>query len=370
MRKLMSFKEQYDLEIVSYLEYMARYKSGKRGENSVLGWASKFIKGHKLSKNESDMIVNDATTLQRFFDEVFLCTKDIDLSYFNALIDKENPLDEISVASILMLHTKDFYSLGISEKSVIYTSISYGVLCDYVGITGLKKENIKIIDSFEEFLGILESSNIDDSVKWKLMTVAKKYKEIRADITEIVEKVYDSYVKNLNMVEPLIKKCFVELDNLLISSLKNKIMSEINIGVDENSKVCYSLAFFNAVGLFDTSESKEQKIMFVGVFYYYLKNIVRDRPSEEQLIQTFRCLGEPRKLEIIKSLLKSPCNGKELANRLGITQATISHHTVNMVQNSILYLQSATTNNLEYVVNKELIIKHLLSFKELIEANE
>lgn len=64
-----------------------------------------------------------------------------------------------------------------------------------------------------------------------------------------------------------------------------------------------------------------------------------DRETAESLARTLRALADPTRLQLLSLIRRSPnaeATGSELAEQLGLTQPTVSHHLRIMVDDGLL----------------------------------
>jgi ArsR family transcriptional regulator, arsenate/arsenite/antimonite-responsive transcriptional repressor len=92
------------------------------------------------------------------------------------------------------------------------------------------------------------------------------------------------------------------------------------------------------------------------------------RPArEDRFAQSFAALGEPTRLRIMQMLPRQPIceqmyNVIELADELGLTQPTVSHH-LKILSEAGLVLCRRQCNSLYFYVDQEAVIKWLHDVK-------
>ena len=89
---------------------------------------------------------------------------------------------------------------------------------------------------------------------------------------------------------------------------------------------------------------------FIDDAYYYGMFNVDERPEEirndEKLFLTGACkaMSDPTRMEILLLLKQRPCYNRELAQALGLTPATIMHHTDILLQNGLAAMTTDREN--------------------------
>jgi ArsR family transcriptional regulator len=72
-----------------------------------------------------------------------------------------------------------------------------------------------------------------------------------------------------------------------------------------------------------------------------------DREAAESLARTLRAVADPTRLQLLSLIRRSPnaeATGGELAERLGLTQPTVSHHLRIMVADGLLVREQRGRN--------------------------
>ncbi len=367
LKKLHSFEENKDFEIIVFLSNMVAFKYANKEDRSAFNWAKELIEKRKIATDKSEKFLSNAKKLQDFFEIVFkeasIDKKQLEL-YFSPLIPQENTYDEACIGEILVLHAPYIMeNLDCDYITAIATTMYYSTIA--IGDFRVEKEDVRRCTTFEELMEEVEKSNIEDSVKWKIFQFTKKYAQYEEEIKSIISKVFAIYKENIHLIEDIIEPYILEIDVILENSNQEEMTKKFNMSFneDQDNKTLkyFSISNFNAVAFFNAN------MLMLGIFYLCAKAVTDNNHSIEELGQTLKCLGEARKFEMILSLMEQPCNGKELAKRLGITPATISHHMSPLIANGIIYLKNVTSTNMEYFVNKEYLTNSMQALKELFE---
>ena len=77
----------------------------------------------------------------------------------------------------------------------------------------------------------------------------------------------------------------------------------------------------------------------MGVLEKVLAGLHFQQMSPERLLELFKALGDKRRMEILFLLREHPYYGQELAEKLSLSPATISHHMNLMLQCGLIVME-------------------------------
>ncbi len=175
------------------------------------------------------------------------------------------------------------------------------------------------IETLEDIIIFLEKSKFEGNAKWKLMRIMQQPKEHLLQLINSININIDSYKK----AESEIKKPLMKLLNQYNVSINNhsdKMFFEIKNKFNQDCEIFPTM-------IFPVTQMIFEKSCYYGLF---CKMVVQDRNpslhSKESLLLKLKALSDSSKLEIITSLKVSPKYNLEIAQQLGLTAATMSHH--------------------------------------------
>ncbi|MFI3254149.1 MAG: winged helix-turn-helix domain-containing protein [Eubacteriales bacterium] len=360
------------MELICYLELMAL--EVEKQEKIVLSWAKDFLSKHFLEDKEE--FLEDVALLQQFFDQVneSLPLEEITLLKYFAPLKNQDDFDMYcSVAGVLFQRLPALcFQLKCSEIEGIYTLICRILLSQPSDLNFTVTGEMEIVGE-NEFWDYLENYPIPDEKKWKIHQLCKHWEKYRAEILTIFPKIKDIYERNLPMLQPLLDKYYPEIESAW-ASYDEKTWGEkypFTVENADNLKGFFSFSHFNAVSFIRAIEEGEETfILASGVFFHKLHHMAQEQITTETLSKTLKSMGETRKFEILLSLLDSPCNGKELAVRLSLTPATISHHISPMMEGGLITMNRVNTKNPCYQVNTTRILENLDRLKDIFGEND
>ena len=89
---------------------------------------------------------------------------------------------------------------------------------------------------------------------------------------------------------------------------------------------------------------------------------INDNKINER-VQVFKNLGDRTRYEVLKLIASGETSTKEIANRLGVTSATVSYHINNFLTSKVIKLDKSNTR-FGYVVDYDLLNEIIEGLKE------
>lgn len=211
-----------------------------------------------------------------------------------------------------------------------------------------------LIDTIER-VAYLEKQAITIEAKWHIILILDHVKEHLLKLIDVILESQSAY--------EVASKHIVKLKEKFVKELKDKLgdnpkyISEsfgIDIKIIEGMKVYPSIVAYGS-GRLKVHANEGDGIIFFGCYFNYITEIARKNSQEKlEIVNIMKILGESSKFEIIKLLKKKPMYGIEIAERLGITAPTVSHHMNNLIIYKLVRLEKIE-NKFCYVLDKEKI---------------
>ncbi len=362
--KVQNYTEIIKIDVMFFLIRMAnkdKEYNSSHPLNNLKDNANDIIKKNHYNKEDTNSIVEKMTKIQGFFDAVY---DEINIS--DTIINKyfgeiTNP--NVTAATIILFYLKDFeYKHGYINDTAIYTSIC-SVISRYEEDDMLEENNEKIINDYNEFINYLNLAKISDDCKWKFLQIVTHFEQYQKDINQIINDVTTIYQKNIYLIEDIIDESMNQVQEIVSRISKDEMVEYFHIGLNDTKKpiIALCVSTVNSIGIIDIAN---ESILFVGILF----NFLEDKKSEnniEDVYSTIKNLGEKRKFEILRILDEQPCNGLQLATKLGITPATISHHMKQLVQTGMVGIEYGEKSM--YTIRNKSIVDDLILIKTIIE---
>ncbi|MCM3360566.1 metalloregulator ArsR/SmtB family transcription factor [Niallia sp. Sow4_A1] len=84
----------------------------------------------------------------------------------------------------------------------------------------------------------------------------------------------------------------------------------------------------------------------------------------DKLVAFYKTMGDPTRIRIISLLANKPWNGQALADKLGLSAPTITHHLKKMREINIVY-DRRDKNTIYFYLNKSVILQQTEALKKL-----
>lgn len=175
--------------------------------------------------------------------------------------------------------------------------------------------------------------------------VIKKYEKKLIAKGKSVAEHFENLVNETSMAAYIMKEFYGDLEaenkfkdcDIYISYIKSSTMGFSLEELDASSK-----AIVNIGAIFNASIRIED----------LMKNLVN--LNEEKVLLMLKLLADKSKFEILSSTVDKPAYGAQLASMLGLTTATISHHTSALLDQNLLTLDKVDTK-VYYRANPDMI---------------
>lgn len=227
--------------------------------------------------------------------------------------------------------------------------------------------------SLAEMMAELNKTEIEDEFKWRMAGFFADLNLHTMRVDEIIET-----------AEKLIKPKLAEMQHFVDSCVKRiedgetlLLSEEINIDKNEEHIIIPSIVAFRDLTIYSTDgfeviiEKFGSKIdmrlstVYCGVFIDAIRDKKQDSTISniDNLFAYLKAITDMTRLRILKELTTKSMNGREIAQRIGITQATVSHHmnelfmkkfiTIEKQGTSVFYsLNNATFAQLVKIINE------------------
>lgn len=186
-----------------------------------------------------------------------------------------------------------------------------------------------INDEKEAVIFIDSKLSIPSRQKWELLQFFLNPKRMKDDLVELLSWYYDNIYKNeLEFIDEIIKKHEVQLEEKLrrFGSDYLKLLTGTDYsGSRSLNSVIISVSYFSELSVFSGSRNEFSKDIYV-IGYRYPEILVKGKHTLLTGAQMFKALADETRLNIVKLLSKRPWYGHELAQKLNLSNSTVSYH--------------------------------------------
>ena len=179
--------------------------------------------------------------------------------------------------------------------------------------------SIENLDSLEDIIFYLDSCGLEPDAKWKMLRIIQNPMKYIKDLLVTVNSNSDAYYKAVKEVANPLDKLLNKFNDMVIYN-EDKKFYKLKDAFSQTANVYPTL-------IFPISQMLFEKYCYYGLLSEkVIKNGKINKNSKELLLLKLKALSDSSKLGIISSLKVSPKYNLEIANQLGLTAATMSHH--------------------------------------------
>jgi DNA-binding transcriptional ArsR family regulator len=329
---LNNFSSEFDpiFETINLLNYAGGYEKVKKEiikSLSDLGFDGESFYGSKLKVFEH--------YVKTFNENCVLCT---DCNYFFEYEDSN--FNRVLTVLIMenrgeLLNIDSYTDQQINEEVIRICNSLFDKNC-----------SIDSVASIDKIITFLEDVEISRSERWKMLRFMQNPKEFTNKLLEIIRRNIGAY----------------EVAKSSVSSQTDKLLSQLSKSIQYNTafqKIKSSIC--------DTDDVIPTLAMPLSLFvleqtcYYGVYNELVLQGDDhilpmEFLLLCLKALGDKSKLDILCSLKQSSKYNLEMAEQMGLTAATMSHH-MNVLLTCKLVTVSKQNSKVYYSLDNETIRK-------------
>ncbi|MNM99351.1 HTH-type transcriptional regulator NmtR [compost metagenome] len=214
-------------------------------------------------------------------------------------------------------------------------------------------KNLKDVYAIVDYLRYYPTSN---SKKWISIVVLYHAKKLTDQLFYMLDMIKEDYLKFKDIYDD-----YAKID--LYSESNNTLLSKV-LGDTSNKEVIRvsTVACFNGIKFFEHSN---RIFVFIGVLYNDIGDLIKQyRNNDKAIVSRLKAIGENKRLGILKELKKGPMCGKDIAELLNLTPATVSHHMNSLVNEGLVSMYKEGTR-IDYKINNEEAQKLIDSLKHV-----
>jgi len=173
-------------------------------------------------------------------------------------------------------------------------------------------------DAGADFIGVLESEDLPDESKWKIIFFQRYAKQQLAEITAAVKENIPAYEKAVNKVSEKLNILLRQYDGNMKKTEKSRLF-KVPDKLTPGGEIFPTLAFPMTIFL-------NPSVGFYGLLTETLAVGGESEFSREELLIGAKALSDRSKMEILMCLKDKQLYNYEIAECVGLTAATVSHH--------------------------------------------
>lgn len=174
------------------------------------------------------------------------------------------------------------------------------------------------LDSLSYIITYLNQTTLSESAKWKLMVILECPKYYIQELVQLIQDNIPAFQQAKKTIDKTLQKLLKNYQKLIING-KIETLDFSNPLAEKNVVFPTLIMPLVLVGIGDLGYCGLQVFLLPA----FKKNVEQ---TNELLLSRLKALGDHSKLQIMQSLKASPKYNLEIADQLGLTAATMSHH--------------------------------------------
>jgi DNA-binding transcriptional ArsR family regulator len=219
-----------------------------------------------------------------------------------------------------------------------------------------------------DLIRFVEDSPYDNEAKWEVIKIftnqEASYNEVCTILQEVIEIFTGKYSRQIAELE---QECYeywssFQKENDIIETVNEKL----KISWESDKETVILPLFFLPYGItFSVTDADYCSKDIVRISVMIDANfIITDRKiTKEDVVNVGKLLSDKSKVDILEFISRKPCYGKEIANELNLSTATISYHVNALLQ--IRFIKAdVNSNKVFYSIDRERISAYLDDVKD------
>jgi DNA-binding transcriptional ArsR family regulator len=298
------------------------------------------------SNNYIDLLPQEGLTFYKEIESALKpFEKEINLFYFDSFENYQFP-------ELLLKHYSPFGYASISDYLAKIESLTeQELLCSFLSkiyLMASDKEKVEdevihaLTTDISLQIDLIEQVDLSDEDKWKLAGILRQPKLMTAkwlSLIKSLESLFEGfYQQKKEQIEDLGARISDELNASNGESLLPMSNGLVNRTLLPNGNILISFIQGYAIRI-NTSSSTPYLSWGLDIESVLegIKNAKEADLKERVLI--FKNLGDKTRYEVVKLIAEGVASAKEIAQILGVSQATISYHINNLTSSKLLLLQ-------------------------------
>lgn len=195
----------------------------------------------------------------------------------------------------------------------------------------VKYQVVRSLEGQEDILAGLDEVGISDQSKWRVMVLLHKSRQQLGAVFKAVKENIPAFEKAQAAVSGEMDGLFAQFGELMRNTYGSWPL-DLSRVLDASTPVVPTLAM--PFSLFITDD-----VCFCGLLCYKLFRSAGGEFSKEELLVCAKALSDKSKVEILLCLKDESLYGLEIAEKIGLTPATVSHHMGTLLASGFVELE-------------------------------
>ena len=213
---------------------------------------------------------------------------------------------------------------------------------------------------YVKMTNLIEKMDITQELKWQtfcFMQNPKYYLDMLSKSIEDYLKIYDIVMsRNKDIIENFSDKAEKEVNEKGVEYIEDFAKSIIN----HTDNVYLTTAFFNSYN-YEFHSFKDKVCLFVGIDYEKTVEALGGQAGIDRNLKVLKNLSDNSRFQIVNLLKNGECYGQEIADKVGISTATLNYHIQFLLVSGIVKIEREEGRKTYFSLNKE-PIKNCIKF--------
>lgn len=242
---------------------------------------------------------------------------------------------------------------------------AYARLIDCDGSTNTSNEKLK---NQADLIAFLEGSSYDKEAKWEAIKIYHNqetyYNEVMALLTETVELFQKRHLSSITTLAKTFYDYWSEYQSKrdIIETIQENLGFTWETGETKTILLPHLFQPFSLALSIDEDDPSKPVVIRIGIMMNEKLVLTNKHIKKEDIVNIGKLLSDKSKVDILEYASKRPCYGKELANELQLSTATISYH-VNALLKERLLKAEVSANKVYYSLNRDTLGAYLDNMK-------
>lgn len=284
----------------------------------------------------------------------------------------------LAALSLLMDNDIPQYKTPLYEEKTSTMSLADRVFLYAAIINGEEAVNTPKEELSDEagLISFMEASELDADTKWEIVKIFNRqefyYNEAAGILNEVIDLLNAKYEKELReLSEGFYNYWESAQDNMdILETLRGRL--KITWTGSEAGHMLIPSVFspFGITIAMNDFERNKKDLIRLGIMLDKRFELIFDkRMSKEDIVELGKVLSDKSKVDILELVSKKPYYGKELANALGLSTATISYHVNALLKEGCLQAE-VISNKVYYSIDNEKMSAYLDGIKSFFTGKK
>jgi DNA-binding transcriptional ArsR family regulator len=242
---------------------------------------------------------------------------------------------------------------------------SYAGLIDCDECINTPKEKLR---NLTDLIAFIEGSPYENEAKWEAIKIYNNqevyYNEVLSLLTETVEVLMSKHEASIRKLEKIFYEYWTGYQEKkdIIETIKEKL--SISWESRESGSILLPQLFqpFSVALSLDADDPLKPEVIRIGIMMDENFILTGKRIKKEDIVNIGKLLSDKSKVDILELAGRKPFYGKELANELQLSTATISYHVNSLLKEGLLKAE-VNANKVFYSLNREVLATYFEDLK-------